>query len=155
MYNLWKNLSDGFLVWKFTWNDPFACHISFIVYMVIMCQGRLDLICHVIMYFYCQGYLCFIYVNKKRFYTRRTLRSFRILRLAKSQTLILIGWYPWSKKRVNYLSCIEGKVEGVVKIYRVVHKKLRYLLIYYNISFVIMYSYCQGYISLFYVCYTL
>ena len=43
------------------------------------------------------------------------------------------GWYPSSKKRVNYLSCIEGNV--VVKTFIVVHKIPRNMLIYYKISF--------------------
>ena len=29
-----------------------------------------------------------------------------------SQPFILIDWEPWSKKRSNYLGCIEGKLDG-------------------------------------------
>ena len=52
---------------------------------------------------------------QKRFYTRGTLRSIRISRLATVPTLepsIMIGWDPWSKKSVIYLSRIEGKGVG-------------------------------------------
>ena len=47
---------------------------------------------------------------QKRFYTRRTLRNIRIPHWLISQPFIVIGWDPWIKKRVTYLSCIEGKV---------------------------------------------
>ena len=41
---------------------------------------------------------------------RGTLTNIRIPLLAKFQpVLIVIPWDPWSKKRVNFLSCIEGK----------------------------------------------
>ena len=32
--------------------------------------------------------------------------------MAKIPTLLVIGWEPWSKKMVNYLSCKEGKEGG-------------------------------------------
>ena len=67
---------------------------------------------------------------QKIFYTRGTLRSPHWL---KSQPFIVIGWDPWSKKRGNYLSCIEGK--GVRKTFKVVQKMSGYLLIYNKISF--------------------
>ena len=54
----------------------------------------------------------FCVCKEKRFYTRGTLRSIRIRRLAKSKPFIMIGSDPWSKKRVNYLSCREGKRGG-------------------------------------------
>ena len=72
--------------------------------------------------------------KKKRFYTRGTLTSRRFLDWLESKPFIVIGRDPWSKKRANYLSCIEGK--GVVKTITVVHKIPRYLFIYYKISFV-------------------
>ena len=43
----------------------------------------------------------------------------------------MIGCDLLGKKRCNYLSGIEG----VVKIFNVVHKMRRYLLIYYKLSF--------------------
>ena len=46
---------------------------------------------------------------QKKVYTRGTLRSIRITQLAKITTL-----YPQSKKRGNYLSCIEGKRGGIL-----------------------------------------
>ena len=42
----------------------------------------------------------------------------------------MIGWDPWIKKSVNYLSCIEGK--GVWKTSNGLQKMPRYLLIYYK-----------------------
>ena len=66
----------------------------------------------------------------KRFYTRGTTRSIKISRLAKIPNL----YRDWL--RDNYLSCTEGK--GVWKTFTVVHKKPRYLLIYYKISFLIL-----------------
>ena len=66
----------------------------------------------------------------KEIYTRGTLRSIRISRLAK--TPILIGWYPCIKKRANYFSCIE---RGVWKTCTLLHKMPRYLFIYYKIYF--------------------
>ena len=50
--------------------------------------------------------------QEKRFYTRGTLRNIRIPWLAKTKPSIVIGSDPWSKKRGNYLSCIEGKGDG-------------------------------------------
>ena len=51
--------------------------------------------------------------RQKRFYTRETLRSIRITRLDKNfQPFIVIGREPLNMKRVNYLSCIEGKGGG-------------------------------------------
>ena len=47
--------------------------------------------------------------KQKRLYTRGTLRSIKIVRLAKIQTFIVIGWDYWFKKRVAYLSCTEEK----------------------------------------------
>ena len=66
---------------------------------------------------------------QKRFYIRRTLRVIKISRLPK----ILIGWDPWIKKRVIYLSFIEGK--GCWKKFTLLQKMPQYLLIYYKISF--------------------
>ena len=48
--------------------------------------------------------------------------------MLKSQPFIVFGWVPWSKKRINYLSCIEGM--GVWKTFTVVHK----MTYYYKIS---------------------
>ena len=76
---------------------------------------------------------------RKRFYTSGTLGSIRISILAKIPTFIVISWDPWSKKGVNYLSCIERK--GVVKTFTVVHKMPRYLLIYHKISFLPYYMF--------------
>ena len=73
------------------------------------------------------------WLYKKRFYTRGTLRSKRISRLAKILTLYGDWLRCLKKERVNYLSCINGK--GVVKTFTEVHKMPRYLLIYYRISF--------------------
>ena len=70
-------------------------------------------------------------IERKRFYTRGTLSRLRISRLAKIPTLYR-DW-PWSKKRVNHLSYKQGK--EVVKTFAIVHKKPRYLLIQYKISF--------------------
>ena len=42
-------------------------------------------------------------------YTRGTLTFPGWL---KPQPFIVIGWEPWSKKKVNYLSFIEGKGVG-------------------------------------------
>ena len=53
--------------------------------------------------------------DQKRFYTRGTLTSIRIPRLAKNQTLCRLSGLPESlekKEMVNYLSCIEGKGVG-------------------------------------------
>ena len=47
--------------------------------------------------------------NEKRFYTRGTLREIRVPDWQKSLNFNINGWDPWIKKRVNYLSCIEGK----------------------------------------------
>ena len=63
----------------------------------------------------------------KRFYTRGALRS-----IMKSQPLIVIGWDPWFKRRVLYLSCIDGK--GEYTTFTIVLKMPHYLLIYYKIS---------------------
>ena len=52
--------------------------------------------------------------------------------MLKSRPFIVTGWDPWSKKRVNYLSCIEGK--GVLETFTVVNKIKLYLLIYYELS---------------------
>ena len=63
---------------------------------------------------------------QKRFYTRATLRGIRISRLAKiqsSQPFIVIGWDPWSKDRLNYLSCVEKKV--VWKTFTILHQRER------------------------------
>ena len=56
--------------------------------------------------------------------------------LAKIPTLYrhCIGWDPWSKKRVNYLSCIEEKRGGKDNLC-LVYRIPRYLLIYYRTSF--------------------
>ena len=54
--------------------------------------------------------------------------------MAKNSPFIVNGWYPWFKKRVKYLNCIEGKWGW--KIFTEVHKMPRYLWIYYKISFV-------------------
>ena len=62
--------------------------------------------------------------HQKRIYTREKLMSIRISRLAKFLTLFVIGWDPWSKKRVDYLCCIEGK--WVLKTFTVVNKMPRY-----------------------------
>jgi hypothetical protein len=74
-------------------------------------------------------------------YTRRTLTSIvkGFPNWLKSQPFIVIGWEPWSKKRVNYLSCIEGK--GVVTTCSVVYKMPRSVLIYYKLYFVTIMSY--------------
>ena len=71
-------------------------------------------------------------ILQKRFYTKGTIRAIRISRF------IVIGWDPWSKKRVNYLSCIEGK--GALKIFDLVTKYraifwsiIKYLLALHNI----------------------
>ena len=75
----------------------------------------------------------YLSIYQKRFYTRGTLRSIRISRLAKIQPFIVIGWYPWSKKRVDNLRWIKGK--GVVKTFTVVNKMPYYILIYYKTPF--------------------
>ena len=46
---------------------------------------------------------------EKRFYTRGTLTSKGFPNWLKFQPFFMVGWDPWSKKMVNYLSCIEGK----------------------------------------------
>ena len=104
-----------------------------------------------------------LWYYEKRFYTRETLRGIRISRLAKIPTLIVIYWYHWIKKRINYLSCIEGKRGGVWKTFTVLHKMQRYLLIYYKISFILCVSnsiwskYCMfcdsNYMFIFYTLY--
>ena len=73
-------------------------------------------------------------VKQKRFYTRGTLSSIRISRLAIISILYrVIDWDPRIKKKGYYLSCLEGK--GVWKTFIVLHKMPRYLLIYYEVSF--------------------
>ena len=47
---------------------------------------------------------------------------------------IKICWDPWIKKRLNYLSCMEGK--GVWKTFAVYHNSTLQLFLYCKISFV-------------------
>ena len=54
------------------------------------------------------------YMKRDSTYTRGTWRSMRINDLLSPLPFIVISWDPWIKKRVNYLSCIEGK--GVWKL---------------------------------------
>ena len=61
---------------------------------------------------------------QKRFYTRGTLRSIRITRLAKIATLYCEWLRSLKKKRVTYLSCTEGK-KGLVKTFTAMHTKCR------------------------------
>ena len=49
---------------------------------------------------------------------------------------IMIGWDPPIRKRVNYLSCMEG--ERVWKIFDIFHNSTRSLFLYYKISFGMM-----------------
>ena len=79
-------------------------------------------------------------VYEKRFYTRGTLKSIRISRLAKTPTLY---YRYWLKSLIlekgwlfRYFSCIKEK--GVVKTFTVVHKIPRYLLIHYKKNLLFM-----------------
>ena len=60
------------------------------------------------------------YTEQKRLYTRGTLRIIKISLLAKISTLYRDWLRSLMKKRVNHLSCIEGK--GVVETLTKVHK---------------------------------
>ena len=50
----------------------------------------------------------------------------------------MIGWYPWIKKRANYLSCIEEK-RGLIDNHCSAQNTAQ-ILIYYKISFSLTYQ---------------
>ena len=52
----------------------------------------------------------------------------------KSILFIMISWDPSIKKKVNYLSCIEGK-KGVCKTFVAFNDSVQQLFLYYKISF--------------------
>ena len=53
--------------------------------------------------------LYFILFYKKRFCNRKTIRGIWISEWIKSLRFIIMSWDDGTKKRANYLSCIEGK----------------------------------------------
>ena len=52
---------------------------------------------------------CSYYYFQKRCYTKETIRGIEFLHWLKVLFFFMIGWDDWINKRVNYLSCIEGK----------------------------------------------
>ena len=66
--------------------------------------------CYPIIYSFLYLLLQPMYCSMKRDSTLGgTIRGIRILPLVKIPTFIMIGWGLWIRKRVNYLSGIEGK----------------------------------------------
>ena len=85
---------------------------------------------------------------RKGFYCKETILSIRIspYRL-KSLNFIMIDRHPWSKKRVNYLSCMERK--GVWQTFSVFRNSRRKRIFYHydSIGTYIFFFKCRLYIS--------
>ena len=66
---------------------------------------------------------------QKRFTLEKQSSSLGFQHWLKSNHFIKIRWYPWIKKRVNYLSCREGKFMTIAVFHNSTLQLIFYLMI--------------------------